>query len=169
MWKLFSAKSKVVLSFGKPMDLFGNDVDEAGNSIDRNGKEVEIKEYFMSNGQIAEDNQRDSEYTKILADKIVERFYKENRVLTSHLLAFAIFEILKKRHRRLDLFGLLRLSEEDTLIPYEQFIKVMERLVAKLKIMADEKKLKLSHPFNENIEYIVQHGIENIGIYHRKK
>ncbi|MBK8442655.1 MAG: 1-acyl-sn-glycerol-3-phosphate acyltransferase [Sphingobacteriales bacterium] len=117
VWKLFSAKSKVVLSFGKPMDLFGNDVDEAGNSIDRNGKEVEIKEYFMSNGQIAEDNQRDSEYTKILADKIVERFYKENRVLTSHLLAFAIFEILKKRHRRLDLFGLLRLSEEDTLIP----------------------------------------------------
>ena len=38
------------MSFGKPMDVFGNMVNIEGESIDARGQEVEVKDYFSSNG-----------------------------------------------------------------------------------------------------------------------
>ena len=95
-WNFFSQPSEITLSFGKPIDVLGNFVDEEGLSTDRQGRPVNLKEYFMSNGEVVEDWQREMEYTKLLADRITERYFKENIVLTSQLVAFAAFIILKK-------------------------------------------------------------------------
>lgn len=85
------------------------------------GKEVELRDYFLSEGKISEDLQRESQHTRILADRIVERYFKENIVLSSHLVAFAAFELLKKANYKLDLFALLRLPTEDFYISLPDF------------------------------------------------
>jgi len=67
IWKLFSRSSDIILSFGKPMDVLGNFVDEEGNSFDRQKNPVELKDYFVSDGKVKPDLQREGEYTRILS------------------------------------------------------------------------------------------------------
>ena len=60
--------------------------------------------------KITKNLQRESEYLSILSDRIVDRFHKENIVLTSHLVAFAAFNILKNENASLDLYGIFKIA-----------------------------------------------------------
>ena len=168
-WNFFSQPSEITLSFGKPMDVLGNFVDEDGKSFDRKGRELDVKEYFMSNGEVVEDQQREIEYTKILADRIVERYFKENIVLTSHLVAFAAFLILKKENPNLDLFGVLRLPPEDFVFPIRKMKDVVYQLTNTLTELAKKGKLKISEQINADIERLIEDGVRNLGVYHPEK
>ncbi|MCB0516026.1 MAG: 1-acyl-sn-glycerol-3-phosphate acyltransferase [Chitinophagales bacterium] len=168
-WKLFSQQSKVWLSFGKPMDLFGHDLDPEGNSLDAEGKIIDISRYYESKGSIVQDVQRDNEYTRLLSQHILARFYSENIVLSSHLVAFAAFEILRKKHRTLDFYGLLHLPEEDRIIPYSYFAKVIERLLAQITVLHENGKMKMSESILQSPEEVIKDGIKHVGMYHDKK
>lgn len=168
MLQFASAKSEIVLSFAPPMDIFGNPIDAEGNSIGKNGEQLDISAYFVSNGQIKEDRQRDAEYTRLLSEKIIEKFYQYNNVLSSHLVAFAGFELLNRKHRRLDLYGLLRLPEEDRVIPYQQFATFVERLRDELKKMASRGEVRLAAHAHGDIDRLIKHGIRHLGVYHTK-
>jgi len=168
-WKFFSTNSEVLLSIGKPMDVFGNDVDTEGNSITKNGNPINLESYFVSGGKITVDPQRDSEYTRLFGENIKERFYRENIVLSSHLIAFCAFEILRKKHRRLDLYGLLRLPDEDRIIPYQMFLNVVEQIQGKLIMLEKNHKVRLNRHIYRYPKIIMLHGLQNLGIYHPKK
>src|SRR5690606_39818017 len=59
-------------------------------------------------------------------------YHKINRIFSSHLVAFIAFEMLKKKHPKLDLYNLLRLPEEDLSIDYQEFrTRSEERRVGK--------------------------------------
>lgn len=170
IFKFFTASSEIYVSFGRCMDLFGNEVDEDGRSIGSDGKEIDIKKYFYSNGEIVKDRQRDAEYTIMLGEKIVERFHSENVALSSHLVAFAAFEIIKKRYKKLDIYGLLRLPEEDERIGYDEFVSCIERLRNALLDLNKEGKIKLHKNIAEGTaESITKIGVKNLGIYHSKR
>ena len=77
------------------MDTLGNYVDEEGNSLDMDGRVIDCKDYFISDGQITVDKQRENEYSRKLGKKIVEEFHKINRVFSSHLVAFTAFQMIK--------------------------------------------------------------------------
>jgi glycerol-3-phosphate O-acyltransferase len=109
-WKLFSSQSGITVRIGKPMDVFGNFVDEEGRSIGPNGTVVDPKRWLTTNGKIEALAQRDREYTRELGVRLIDRFHKENTVLTSHLVAFAFFEALRRKYPELDLYRFLRLS-----------------------------------------------------------
>ncbi len=168
IWELFAQSSDIILSFGKPMDVLGNFVDENGTSYDRQGREVEIKDYFESDGQVKADLQRESEYTKILADRIVDRYHKENIVLTSHLVAFAVFNILRYQNAKLDLFGLLRLPPEDYDFSFAEVETTVEQLRTQLLNMEANGKIKLSEEMHWDIPALVRNGIGHLGRYHAK-
>jgi glycerol-3-phosphate O-acyltransferase len=102
IWRFFSTTNDITLSIGKPMDVLGNFVDAQGRSFDR----------FVSKGQVNEDRQREEEYTKLLAERVAERYHIENVVLSSHLIAYAVFEMLMHENPKLDLFGILRLPPD---------------------------------------------------------
>ncbi|MCY7329604.1 MAG: 1-acyl-sn-glycerol-3-phosphate acyltransferase, partial [Saprospiraceae bacterium] len=89
VWQFFSTTSDTTLSVGRPMDVLGNFVDAQGRSFDKFGHELDIREYFMGKNEVNEDRQREEEYTKLLADRLVERYHVENVVLSSHLVAYA--------------------------------------------------------------------------------
>jgi len=167
LWKFFSGASEIQISFGKPIDVLGNFVDKDANSIDEHGNSINLKEYFISNGEVSENLQRDSEYTKILADKIVERFHIENIVLSSHLVAFTAFNIIKSRHSDLDLYRLMRLPEDETRIDKMVLREAVSEVIKVLTTLKEEGKLQLSEAISSrNVKKIIDLGIRNMGIYH---
>jgi glycerol-3-phosphate O-acyltransferase len=168
-WQFFSESNEINLSFGQPMDVLGNPVDEEGNSYDQYGNLIQIEDYFKENGAISTNLQRESEYTQMLGEKIVERYHKDNIVLTSHLVAFAAFQMLCKQNKQLDLYGVLRLPTEDYLFDESQLKKLIAQLKERLFQMEAEQQIRLSDPISWTEEEILRDGIRRLGSYHVQK
>ncbi len=162
-------RSEILLSFGKPIDIFGHPVDSEGNSLDSNGNFVDIENYFVSNGKMSEDKQRDEEYTRLLGEHILKQFYQYNVVISSDLIAFIAFELLKKRNPKFDIFGLLRLPEEERVIDYNDYIETVEKIRKELNIRAKLGELQVADHLNTDIHRLVNHGLSNIGLYHTER
>lgn len=169
VWTSFSRSSEIALSFGKPMDIFGHFVDEEGQSLDDRGRPVDIAAYFMSKGQVVEDKQRDREYTRMLGEKIAERYLVENRVFSSHLVAFVAFRQLLNQFQEFDLYGVLRLPEEERYLPGASFTEAVARVLGQLRSMADKGRVHLAEHLNQPLEDLILHGVKNLGIYHAKR
>ena len=166
IWSLFSAQSEITISLGEPMDVMGNKVDAEGISYDDNGNVVDLKDYFTLDGDIKVDSQRETVYTKILGDKILESYYRNNVVLSSHLVAFAAFRILMKQHRGLTIYDLVNISPSDFEIELDVFKEVVAQLVTGLKIWEEEVKIRLSDEIKLETGALIENGIKNLGTYH---
>lgn len=169
IYNFFNASSEIAVRFGRPMDLFGNRVDNDGNSLDPQGRPVDISRYFHSNGEISRDLQRDGEYTKMLGDRIVKAYHTEAVVMCSHVMAFVAFNIIQRKYRKMDLFGLMRLPTEDLTVPQEQIYQAVDALLPVLRAMRKNKQLKLEKRLkNGTVEEVIAKGMENMGVYHAK-
>lgn len=166
MLKFLSASSSLSVSFGEVMDVLGNKVDDEGNSYNHLGQKIDVKRYFMTAGELKDDEQRDAEYTKILGERIVENYYKYNIVLTSHLVCFTVFELIRKKYKGVDIFTLLRTPVEDVSIPYVDVVDGVNRLKDKLKEMQEAGEVQLSPELRWNADKIIEHGMKNINLYH---
>lgn len=168
-WQLFRVSSEIVINYGKPIDVMGNFVDDNGDSLDQFGEKVKLSEYFMSNGEIRNDRQRNEQYTQRTADFLVDRYYAENVVLTSHLLAYTAFKVFQKTHPALDLYGILRLPQDEWVIPNEDFRAALEKAIERLLELAKGDKVTLSYPvLHGSVDDIIRHGLDNLGAYHPK-
>lgn len=165
-WNYFSNGSEILLTFGKPLDVLGNAVDEKGNSFDQYGNSIDIKDYFKTNGEIKTDLQRDRQYTNILAEKVVERFFADNVVLSSHAIAFLVFNLLKAQNTHLDLFGLLRLPSDDYQFPMKMVVAAMKELQSELKALEAAGKAKLSSEIHWETQKLVETGLKFLGVFH---
>jgi glycerol-3-phosphate O-acyltransferase len=169
IYNFFNASSEIAVRFGRPMDLFGNRLDAEGNSLDPQGKPVDISRYFYSNGEITRDLQRDGEYTKMLGERIVKAYHSEAVVMCSHVIAFVTFNLIQRKYRKMDLFGLMRLPSEDLIIPQEQLHEAVEDLLPVLRSMRKNKLLKLEKKLKGgSVEEVIAKGLENLGVYHAK-
>ncbi|MFN0174531.1 MAG: 1-acyl-sn-glycerol-3-phosphate acyltransferase [Saprospiraceae bacterium] len=169
IWRFFSTSSDITLSVGKPMDVLGNFVDTEGKSFDHYGNELEVREYFRSRGEVTEDRQREEEYTKLLAERIADRYHVENVVLSSHLVAHAVFEMLAHLNPKLDLFGILRLPHDDYVFPFRAVEEVVEQMQEKLFEWERDDKIKLAPELRLSPAELVRDGVKNLGIYHTEK
>ncbi len=170
LWDFFSASNEITMTFGKPMDVVGNFVDENGISYDRKNNILEVKDYFLTDGKITANSQREQEYTKHLGDRIMERFYADNVVLTSHLVAYSAFKVLEKSNPDLDLYALLRSPTEDFVFPTDKLEKVVGDLKAKLLEMEQIDKLKVSEELRKlTPKEIIENGVKKMGTYHPMK
>lgn len=161
--------SEVYLSFGRPMDVLGNYVDRNGISYDERGKALSIDKYFSSEDIPNQDTQRESVYTRMLADKIVYNFKAENIILSSHLLAFVVFNIIKNQNPELDLFELLKISTKEIRVPIE---KIIDRIGYYQKILNEKHgagEVKLSDPLKKDAMACFKDGMRHVGIYHTRK
>ena len=162
-WSFFSKSSEISLSFGQPLDVIGNPVDANGLSKDKYGNIIEIGDYFRSHGNINSDLQREAEYTKVLADKIVERYHADNVVLCSHLVAYAAFTLLKRDYPNLDLYGLLRLPTEDYVFSQEMMKSLIVQMQTRLLRMEKGKRIKLAPKVRGEIGEIIKTGVKKNG------
>ena len=169
IWKILSEGNEITLSFGKAMDVIGNPVDLEGNSKDKYGNTINMADYFISEGVVNVDVQRETEYTGLLAENIIKRFHSDNIVLSSHLLAFAAFEILCNENPKLDLFGILRLPTDDYIFDYNVLSATVNQLQKTLIIYAEKEKLILSPEIKSSIDELIADGIKHLGTFHIKK
>jgi glycerol-3-phosphate O-acyltransferase len=147
----------------------GNYVDDNGNSLDAEGRLINTEDYFKSNGRITVDLQREDEYTRRLSQKIVKEYHSINRVFSSHLVAFVAFELWQKKYPRLDLFGLLRLPEEDQVLEYEEFREACLRVRKQIIKLKKEGKINMATHMKSDIDTVIRHGLDNVGIFHLKR
>ena len=169
VWKILSEGNEITLSFGKAMDVIGNPVDQEGNSKDKYGNTINMADYFISEGKVNTDIQRETEYTGLLAENIIKRFHSDNIVLSSHLLAFAAFEMLCNENPKLDLFGILRLPTDDYIFDYNVLSATVNQLQKTLIIYAEKGKLILSPEIKSSIDELIADGIKHLGTFHIKK
>lgn len=167
--KFFTKGSDISVSVGRAMDVLGNYVDQEGNSLDQKGRIIDTKDYFISQGKITLDQQREEEYTHMLGKRIVEEFHKINRVFSSHLVAFVAFEIIKKRNRKLDLFDLLRLPEEDIILEYKEFVAGCELVLGKVMELKAQGLIGTAPHLSQEMDQLISHGLDNVGMYHAKR
>ncbi|RIW16379.1 glycerol-3-phosphate acyltransferase [Algoriphagus lacus] len=167
--KFFTKGSDISVSIGKAMDVLGNYVDQDGNSLDKRGRKIDTRDYFVSDGKITIDQQREEEYTNMLGKRIVEEFHKINRVFSSHLVAFVAFELIKAKTNKLDLFDLIRLPEEDIFIPYEEFKSVCQMVLDRVFELKAQGKIDTAPHLKRTMDEIIAHGMDNVGMYHAKR
>lgn len=169
-WKLFSASSEIYLSFAEPMDVFGHKLDNDGNSYNHLNQKIDLKEYFTINGSMLTNTQRESVYTKKLADKILESYRVTNIILASHLVAYCSFEYFQEQHPNLDIYDLVNLKIDSLSIELTEFEKIVQYTWEKLLAKADKGEAFILEKYREmQIKDMVQEGISNLGIYHDRK
>lgn len=164
--KFLSASSSLAISFGSPMDVLGNDVDENGDSFNHLGQKINVRNYFITNGELTDQQQREEEYTKMLGEKIVEQYFKYNVILTSHLVCFAAFEILRKMHPNIDLFTLLRLPTDVVTINAATLNKNIDLLKDRIKEMNKNNEVLVSPELRFTTDKLIEHGTKNINLFH---
>lgn len=167
--KFFTKGSDISVSIGKAMDVLGNYVDQDGNSLDKRGRIINTQDYFISDGKVTVDHQREEEYTHMLGKRIVEEFHKINRVFSSHLVAFVAFEMIKAQNSKLDLFDLIRLPEEDIVIPYAEFKKSCQLVLGNIMELKEKGKIGVAPHMYRPMDEIIVHGLDNVGMYHAKR
>jgi glycerol-3-phosphate O-acyltransferase len=166
-WKLFSSQSGITARIGRPMDIFGNFVDEEGRSIGPNGTTIDPVKWLTSKGELRPDAARDREYTQELGRVLVTRFHRENTVLTSHLVAFSLFEALRKQYPDMDLYRFMRLSLAQRSMPYDDFLRAADAMHAKVRAAAGRGEFYLSPELDtQDTGKWVDDGIRNLGLLH---
>lgn len=169
LFKFFTKGSDISVSVGRAMDVLGNYVDESGNSLDKRGRKIDTRDYFISDGKITVDQQREEEYTNMLGKRIVEEFHIINRVFSSHLVSFVAFEIIRSKNFKLDIFDLIRLPEEDIVIPYEEFKSACQMVLDRIFELKAQGKIDAAPHLSRPMDEIIAHGIDNVGMYHAKR
>jgi len=167
--KFFTKGSNISVTLGKGMDVLGNYVDDNGNSLDHHGKIINPVDYFITDGKVTVDKQREQEYVRILGKRIIEEFHIHNEVFASHLVAYTAFRILMKKNPKLDLYSLLRLPDEDLLFDYEEFKEVFKKLRKRLYKLNSKGKVGIAENLQRKADEAIRHGIKNVGMYHAKR
>jgi glycerol-3-phosphate O-acyltransferase len=166
LFKFFTKGSNISVSIGKALDVMGNYVDDEGHSFDSNGRQIHTRDYFVTNNELVIDKQREDQYTRMLSQRIVNEYHRINRVFASHLVAFVAFEMWQRKHPKLDLFELLRLPEEDLVLPYEEFKSACKIVRKQIYLLKEEGKVNHATHLKGKIDLVIRHGLENVGIFH---
>ncbi|HUN17085.1 MAG TPA: 1-acyl-sn-glycerol-3-phosphate acyltransferase [Saprospiraceae bacterium] len=167
--RIVTKGSNIYLTIGEGIDVFGNKVLENNSSVDTHGHVVDLKNYFMSDGEFKHDPQRESIYTKELAELVCAQYVKFNFILPCHLVAFTAFKLMQKSNPGHDIFSLVQLPEEEIVFELEIFYRVAEEIRSLLFEMNQNNSLIKPDLLEGDIKNVVNTGIETLGIFHIKR
>ena len=165
-FKVLTSNPGMTVSFAPALDVFGNKVDDEGESISKIGNKIDIADYFKLNGKIIRDVQRDQQYTQILGDRILKEFKENTVVLSSNLVAYVAFQIIRKRFKQFSVFEILSLPKDETTVSEIEFKIVLDRIRDRLRVLENEKKIILSSDLELPIEELMNIGIDKVGSSH---
>jgi glycerol-3-phosphate O-acyltransferase len=162
-------EGRMLIRFGTPLDPFGNRVDREGTSFDMRGRPVDLRKYVELNGVPQHDRARDAEYTRELGSAIGDAFMRNNVPLTTHVVAFTLYQLLCEDHPNLDVYHLIRLPAEQASLPIERVLEALARLRDRLVIEVAAGRIHLSPTVQgESIERILEVALGYFRMYHMR-
>ena len=165
--KTMGLDSSMVIQYGAPMDLWGNRVDAEGRSYDQLGRPIDTRPYCLVKGEVAASPQRDAEYVVECGEAISKALHQNTVVLSTHLVAFALFNFLRRAHPDLDLYSFLRVPLQDPL-SLETVYREVDLVRVQLLRKAAEGALMLGGQVRKGtVEGIVAATLRYFGMYHR--
>ena len=157
----------ISVRFCNPTDVFGNELDELGRSVGPSGQVLDTQRYLWVGGRPAVDRDRDRQYTRELGVRLVETFMRNNTVFPLHIVSFALYEHLRRKHGSWDFYALFRFAR-GLRISASVLSGEVERLARLLRREADAGRLRLS-PEAEALDPValMRSAAEAWGTYHR--
>lgn len=166
LWQLFRTSSEIHLNLGQPLDVLGNPVDDEGVSLGPSGGRIDVADYFWREGQVVRDEQRERVYTQMLGRAVVDRFHRDHVVLTSHVVAYVAFRILRQFYPDLDLYGVLRLTEDEFSIERSLMLSTIAAVTARLELLESQDRVKLSAAVRDTPAEVLADGVHHMSLYH---
>jgi len=165
MSNLFSLDARIVVRFGKPLDVFGNPVDLEGRSLDPKGRVVDPRGYVSRNGVPVRDDQRDQQYTNELADVIGASFGRDNVVMSTNVLGFVLNNLLQRANPGMDPYRLLRSGGVQDSFPMAEVHAEVQRVLGAIDALADPPSLE-AVVARGDVPDIVNDALKHFAIYH---
>ncbi len=169
IYRIFSSSSEFILSIGKPMDVFGNNIDSNGKSIDSKGDNIEISDYFKTEGEIVHDSQRNMVYTKLLSKSVAKSYLKYNTVLSSHLVAYAAYKCFMEKLELNDIYDLMKYVEKNEFIELCDLEIKVKSILQNLLKKEKNNKIILSDALKQPLGKVISSGIDKLGGFHDVK
>jgi glycerol-3-phosphate O-acyltransferase len=166
---LLSLDQRIHMTIAPPLDPFGNRVDEEGRSLDPRGRTVDPAGYLKVGGTITADRIRDEEYTQLLAERVMGSFRDHSVAMCTNLLAFAVFEMLRRRRRNPDLYRFLRELGPEQGLPQGEVEEEVDRLLVELRGLADRGRILLEPTaLRGRAPDVVREALRTFGCYHAR-
>lgn len=157
----------VHLHFGRPMDPFGNEVDAEGTSLDPRGRAVDPSRYLLAGGQLVADGARDAEYTRTLASRLVSSYRHDTVALPTSLLAFVLFDRVRRDAGEPNLFRLLRAINPDVGVKETELYAELGRALEELRALEKTGGIVLSRELQTtDVGAVVRHALAGFATYH---
>jgi glycerol-3-phosphate O-acyltransferase len=158
---------RIVVTFSPPIDILGNPVDRGGQSLDPRGRVVDVRRYVTRAGEPVHDEQRDHEYTSELAQRIADAFAADNCVMSTNVVAWVLFRMLRRDNPELDLYRLLRTGGRASAFPLQRVQSETEALLARLR--ARERGPRLGADLQgRDARAVVDDALRHFSVYHRR-
>jgi len=164
---LFNLDERIYLTFGKPLDPLGNDVDAEGRSHGPTGRVVDPARYLLVDGEVAHDPARDAEYTRHLADRVVDAFHDNNVALSTSVLAFSVFERLRRTSEEQDLYRFLRDLDAERSLPLQEAEEEVERLLGEIRPLVEAGRLRAGQDVDSwDAREVTRAALRTFSTYH---
>jgi glycerol-3-phosphate O-acyltransferase len=165
--QLFKHDMDAYLSLGQPMDVFGNSVDANGRSLDKQNQPISKREYFLNDGKISEDVQREMQYTRHLAALVSDSYRHHNIIRLSQLVAGALLEAIKVENRITNVDAVLKLAESEWSIKTQDFINNFENFLEKFRSFQEQGFCLLEDLINQQSsnELLIREGVKQLRTY----
>lgn len=165
----FSLDSRVVVTFGAPLDPFGSPVDAEGRSIGPTGRPVAIERYVCENGDLERDAQRDAEYTRELGKAVRRAQLRGDVLYSTHVLSRAVINLFHRRFPGVDVYMFLRACAREPVLEQAQVHDEVERMLGELRLRARAGQLRLDPALEGRpAEDVVWDAIRYFGSYHSR-
>ena len=169
LWNMMRLDSKVFVHFGEPLDPFGNRVDEEGVSRDSHGRVIDICRYVKKDGKIEVDEDRDQNYTQELGTVLLDVFHRNNRVLSTNLVAFTLYEMIAKRYPNFDIYKLLRTHAYGEPISLVELYEHLDKVMALVQQLSIQQRIIVEDIASKDSQDIVNEALKIFDTYHTRK
>ncbi|MFT5433871.1 MAG: glycerol-3-phosphate O-acyltransferase [Myxococcota bacterium] len=170
MRELMALNSRIYLTFGQPLDPFGNRVDFQGRSIDARGREIDITRYVAKDGTVYEDPQRDRQYTTELSRSIVTSFTKDNRLQSTNIVAFTVFQMMRNEQPGSDLYRVLRSGHSPAGFPVGHVAAGVDAVLTELRAMVERNEIHLDPDLDgRDAASVLKHALRTFASYHHTR
>lgn len=160
--------STTVIRFGEPMDCFGNRVAYDGHSFDRQGRHVDPTAYVRGalSGDVLHDPARDREYTRHTGRLIADAFLQNTVLMPVNIVAYVLFELLRRRFPEWDVYRLVRLGSGEV-FHWHEIEPPVTNLLATLASLRETGDLQLSSfLLHHSVDEVVEEGVSYLQRYH---